>query len=234
MKYMDQFVASFICLLAALKIPALAMKVTQPRLIIAERHNVTLECAYNITGDGQAEEFRITILKGKKKDNIEVCAASFNFTVNHFERTTELHCLGQPRKDGVSITFNGLNTSHSDWYICKVEKMHPPPYIEGFGTATWIFIRPDTTEMKPCHQFTQATLIVLVFAVISVLYIVLISCRHWPLGAAACILRMKEAVDMKCELIHNSDEPATATWTGQRWETGPSQDVEKEPRRTEQ
>ncbi|GCB73619.1 hypothetical protein scyTo_0002699 [Scyliorhinus torazame] len=139
--------------------PARALQIIQPRSILAESHNATFGCAYNNTGEGPLEEFRISVHKGEI----------------------------------------GLDT-----------------------------------EIKRCGQFTQTTLIVLAFTAIFILYSVFITCLHWPLGTTACILRMKEAVDMKCELIHNSDEPATATWTGQRWETGPRQDVEKEPRRTKQ
>ncbi|XP_067892267.1 T-cell-specific surface glycoprotein CD28-like isoform X2 [Heterodontus francisci] len=234
MKHLDQLAALLICLLETLKMSALAMQVTQPRSILVDSRNVTLECAYNITGNRTAQVLRISIFKGDLQSHKEVCAASFNSTTNYFERTAALHCQGRPRNGSVLITFIGLNTSHSDLYTCKMEKMHPPPYIDDKGNGTWIFIREDRAEVKLCRQFTQGTLVILVLAAVFMLYSVVITCLHWPLGSTACILRMKEAVDMKCELIHNCDEPATATWTGQRWETGPRQDVQKEPRRTEQ
>ncbi|XP_067844228.1 cytotoxic T-lymphocyte protein 4-like [Heptranchias perlo] len=181
MKSLDRLAISLICLLMAVKTPAEAMKVTQPKFILAEGRNVTLECKYNITGDGHAEEIRISIYKGKEDDNNEVCAASFNSSTKLFKRTTALHCQGRPREDSVSITFSGLNTSHSDWYICKVEKMHPPPYTEASGNGTWIFIKPDEAETKPCREFTQATLIVLVLVVIFSSYSIFITCLHWVL-----------------------------------------------------
>ncbi|XP_041057726.1 cytotoxic T-lymphocyte protein 4-like isoform X2 [Carcharodon carcharias] len=221
MKHRGQLVVLLTCFLGALNMPALALQVIQPRLILAESHNVTLKCAYDNTRDEPLEQFRIHILKGERGANIKVCDLYFDISKNKLPN--DQSCQGQPRNGSVLITFNGLNTSQSDLYICQIQKIHPPPYITSFGNGTWIFISPDRVEMKPCGQFTQTTLIILVLTAFFMLYSVLITCLHWPLGTTACILRMKEAVDMKCELIHNSDEPATATWTGQRWETGPRQ-----------
>ncbi|XP_020380117.2 cytotoxic T-lymphocyte protein 4-like isoform X1 [Rhincodon typus] len=234
MKHLGHFAALFLCLLEVLNTPALAFQVLQPRRILVDSHNVTLECEYNIIGNGSPGQIRITIYKGELKADTEVCAMSFNTSVDHFERKTAPNCQGQSRNSSVSVTLSGLNTSHSDLYICQMEKIHPPPYIESKGNGTCIFITPEMPEIKACQQFTQSFMIVLVIAALFMFYSIFITCIHWPLGTTACILRMKEAVDMKCELIHNSDEPATATWTGQRWETGPRQEVDKEPRRTEQ
>ncbi|XP_078407736.1 cytotoxic T-lymphocyte protein 4-like isoform X2 [Cetorhinus maximus] len=223
MKHQGQLVVLLTCFLGALIMPALALRVIQPRLMLAESHNVTLECAYDNTGDEPLEQFWVNIFKGERGANIEICAVYFSISTNNFKVPNDQSCQGQHQNGRVLITFNGLNTSQSDLYICQMQKIHPPPYIKSVGNGTWIFISPDTVEMKPCGQFTQTTLIVLVLTAFFMLYSVLITCLHWPLGTTACILRMKEAVDMKCELIHNSDEPATATWTGQRWETGPRQ-----------
>ncbi|XP_032879387.1 cytotoxic T-lymphocyte protein 4-like [Amblyraja radiata] len=126
-----------------LKVPALAMKVTQPIKIIAERNNVTLKCAYNSTGDGKAQVFRVTVYRSKEEKNSEVCAASFNNSMEPFEKRDVLHCIGQPRRNSISIKFIGMNMSHSDWYFCKVEKMIPLPYTKATGNGTWIFIKPD-------------------------------------------------------------------------------------------
>ncbi|XP_060684086.1 cytotoxic T-lymphocyte protein 4-like isoform X1 [Hemiscyllium ocellatum] len=234
MKRLGHFAAWFLCLLEVLHTPALALQVLQPRRILADSHNVTLECAYDTTGDGPFEQFGIIIYKGEPTNDTEVCAMFFNNSANHFKTATAPNCQAQIQNGSVSVTLSGLNTSHSDLYICHMAKIHPPPYIEGKGDGTCIFIAPEMPEAKPCPEFTQSFMIVLVIAALFMFSSIFISCIHWPLGTTACILRMKEAVDMKCELIHNYDEPATATWTGQRWETGPRQEVAKEPRRTEQ
>ncbi|XP_051879379.1 T-cell-specific surface glycoprotein CD28 homolog isoform X2 [Pristis pectinata] len=223
MKELFQLATSLICLLTVLKIPARAMKVSQPEKIIVGSHNITLKCKYDITGDREAQTFRVTIYREKPEKGNEVCSASFNHTMELFEMRGALHCKGQPDRGSVSVTFIGMNKSDSDWYFCRVEKLYPLPYTEDTGNGSWIFIKPDVVETKRCAQVTQATLIILTLTGIFLLYSVVITYLHWPLGATACILGMKEAVDMKCELIHNSDEPATATWNGQRWETGPRQ-----------
>ncbi|XP_062906066.1 T-cell-specific surface glycoprotein CD28 homolog isoform X1 [Mobula hypostoma] len=234
MKDLYQLAISLICLLTGLKAPALAMKVSQPREVIVEKHNVTLQCKYNITGDKRGETFRVTIFKDKPGKRNEVCSGSFNTSMLPFESKGAVLCEIQPDEGSILIRFIGMN--RSGWYFCHVEKMHPFPYTEDTGNGSWIFIKPDVIDRNPrrCPQVTHATLIVLGLVGILLLYSIIITYLHWPLGATACILGMKEAVDMKCELIHNFDEPATATWNGQRWETGPRQDNEKRPRGTEQ
>ncbi|XP_072902521.1 cytotoxic T-lymphocyte protein 4-like isoform X2 [Hemitrygon akajei] len=225
MKDLYQPATLLICLLTILKAPALAMKVSQPRELIVEKHNVTLQCKYNITGDKKGESFRVTIYKEKPAKGNEVCDGYFNKSMLSFECRGAAHCEIQPNEGSIVIKFIGMNRSDNGWYFCQVEKMHPFPYTVDVGNGTWIFIKPDVIEPTPkrCPQLTQASLIFLGLTVLLLLYSVVISYLHWPLGATACILGMKEAVDMKCELIHNFDEPATATWNGQRWETGPRQ-----------
>ncbi|XP_078260612.1 T-cell-specific surface glycoprotein CD28 homolog isoform X2 [Rhinoraja longicauda] len=171
-----------ICLLTVLlKVPA--MEVTQPRKIIAERHNVTLKCLYNTTGDGEAQIYRVTVYRGEEEKNSEVCVASFNNSMEPFEKRDVLHCKGQPSRNSISIKLIGMDKSHSDWYFCKVEKMYPLPYTKATGNGTWIFIKPDVEvpEKTQCPQVTQATLIILALAGLFLLYSVVITYLHWML-----------------------------------------------------
>ncbi|XP_038642918.1 T-cell-specific surface glycoprotein CD28 homolog [Scyliorhinus canicula] len=181
MQHLGQFAIFIICLLEAFNMPALALQIIQPRSILAESHNATFACAYNNTGEGPLEEFRISVHKGEIGRDTEVCAFFFNTTINYLETTMALHCQGWSRNGSVSITISEINTSQSDLYICQIEKMHPPPYIKSNGNGTWIFISPNTTEIKRCGQFTQTTLIVLAFTAIFILYSVFITCLHWML-----------------------------------------------------
>ncbi|XP_055494224.1 T-cell-specific surface glycoprotein CD28-like isoform X4 [Leucoraja erinacea] len=188
MKNLCHLATLLVCLQTVLlKVPALAMKVTQPIKIIAERNNVTLKCVYNITGDGKAQVFRVTVYKSNEEKNSEVCAASFNNSMKPFEKRDVLHCIGQPRRNSISIQFIGMNMSHSDWYFCKVEKMFPLPYTQATGNGTWIFIKPDVealsvpSEKKRCPQVTEAALIILALASLFLLYSIVVTYLHWVL-----------------------------------------------------
>ncbi|XP_078085009.1 cytotoxic T-lymphocyte protein 4-like isoform X2 [Mustelus asterias] len=176
MKHLAELTAFIICLLEALNLPVLALKVIQPRFIQAENYTATLQCDYNSTGNAAFQQFRINVYKGEI-DN-DFCAFFFNTTVNDVEVS---NCQGRSRNGSVSITLRGLNTSLSDLYICEIEILHPPPYIKGAGNGTYIFISPDVPEVKPCGQFTPITLIALVLTAIFMLYSVVITCLHWML-----------------------------------------------------
>ncbi|XP_069786573.1 T-cell-specific surface glycoprotein CD28 homolog [Narcine bancroftii] len=171
-----------LCLLITVLVcPAQAMSIIQPRMIIAERSNVTLKCMYNITGDGEAQTLRVSVYRRKVEKSNEVCSASFNYSMEFFERSDLLPCKGYLGKDSISIRFTSMNLSHIDQYFCKVEKMSPLPYTEGIGIGTWIFIKPDVIKEKQCPRVTLATFIILALTGVFLIYSVIITYLHWVL-----------------------------------------------------
>ncbi|XP_067842990.1 cytotoxic T-lymphocyte protein 4-like [Heptranchias perlo] len=172
-----------LCFSAVIGLGGPNMILTQPRFVRANQNGeASFVCGFNSTEIG--EEFQVIVHKGHIIKNTEVCSASFtNHTMKPLEKKSLLHCLVWPSKENVSITIWGLNVTDTDLYICRISRMHPPPYKESTGRGTVIYVNRAASYSR--DQEADAgfllTAVLTVLATLLFLYsisITVVYCKH--------------------------------------------------------
>ncbi|XP_039351766.1 cytotoxic T-lymphocyte protein 4 [Mauremys reevesii] len=122
-----------------------ALKVTQPAAVLANRQGVAnLVCEYKHIGN--AEEIRVTLLKQRGKEYTEICASTYTTEYQMFIVEKNIVCHVSPSQNNVTLTLMGLNANDTGLYICKMERLYPPPYFMNTGKGTQLFV----TDPEPC------------------------------------------------------------------------------------
>ncbi|XP_051880708.1 cytotoxic T-lymphocyte protein 4-like [Pristis pectinata] len=123
------------------------LKVSQPGYLgVSSMGRPALECVHNSDNDA---ELKLTILKGSERST--VCSGTTSSSIQIVSSSELLHCRFERIPNKVSVMIHGLNSSLTDNYFCKIEKLYPPPYESDVGNGTIIYIRPE--DMK-CPQFS--------------------------------------------------------------------------------
>nr|XP_060610982.1 cytotoxic T-lymphocyte protein 4 [Anolis sagrei ordinatus] len=123
------------------------MEVTQPVFTVAKSQGAAnFQCGFTNTED--ARELRITLLKQRDNESIQICASSFPSEEGSPFKTNEdgIQCQIHPGTESVNITVWGLNTTDAGLYVCQVEWIYPPPYYSVLGSGTQLFV----IERDPC------------------------------------------------------------------------------------
>ncbi|XP_067405922.1 cytotoxic T-lymphocyte protein 4 [Emydura macquarii macquarii] len=124
---------------------AKAMEVTQPAVVLANREGVaSLVCEYKHIGN--AEEIRVTLLKQMGKQYTEICASTYTTEYEMFSMEEVIKCHVSPSQNNVTLTLMGLQATDAGLYICKMERLYPPPYIMNTGKGTQLFV----IDPEPC------------------------------------------------------------------------------------
>ncbi|XP_074857769.1 cytotoxic T-lymphocyte protein 4 [Carettochelys insculpta] len=124
---------------------AKAMEVTQPAMVLANRKGVAnLVCEY--THVGNAREFRVTLLKQNSDQYIQICASTYTTEYKMFSVEKTIECHVSPSQNNVTLTLMGLQAADAGLYICKMERLFPPPYYMNTGKGTQLFV----TDPEPC------------------------------------------------------------------------------------
>ncbi|XP_066136909.1 cytotoxic T-lymphocyte protein 4 isoform X2 [Saccopteryx bilineata] len=123
------------------------MHVAQPAVVLASSQGVaSFVCEYG--SSGKATEVRVTVLRQVGSQMTEVCAATY-VVENALTFLDDSTCIGTSSGNKVNLTIQGLRAMDTGLYICKVELMYPPPYYEGMGNGTQIYV--IAKEKKPSY-----------------------------------------------------------------------------------
>uniref|UniRef100_A0A8C0HB76 Cytotoxic T-lymphocyte protein 4 n=1 Tax=Chelonoidis abingdonii TaxID=106734 RepID=A0A8C0HB76_CHEAB len=118
---------------------ATALEVTQPAAVLANRQGVAnLVCEYKQIGN--AEEIRVTLLKQTDKEYTEICASTYTSEYQIFIVEKTIECHVSPSQNNVTLTLMGLHATDAGLYICKMERLYPPPYYMNTGKGTQLFV----------------------------------------------------------------------------------------------
>ncbi|XP_007442144.2 cytotoxic T-lymphocyte protein 4 [Python bivittatus] len=116
------------------------MEVTQPAFIVVKR----LEAAHfvcEIKNVGNAEDLKVTLLKEEDNKSTEICASPFSTTgVTPCSKKDNNRCQIDPARDRVNVTLLDLQSSDAGLYVCKIERIYPPPYYPVKGKGTQLFV----------------------------------------------------------------------------------------------
>ncbi|XP_017691585.1 PREDICTED: cytotoxic T-lymphocyte protein 4 isoform X2 [Lepidothrix coronata] len=126
----------FLCTATA---SAEVMEVTQPAMVLANRQGVaSLVCTYKHIGN--AKEIRVTLLKQTGDGFTEICAATYTSELKTFRVEAVMQCHISPGRNNVTLTLAGLQASDTGLYVCKMERMYPPPYFTNMGNGTHLYV----------------------------------------------------------------------------------------------
>ncbi|XP_027735994.1 cytotoxic T-lymphocyte protein 4 isoform X2 [Empidonax traillii] len=126
----------FLCTATA---SAEVMEVTQPAMVLANRQGVaSLVCKYKHIGN--AKEIRVTLLKQTSDGFTEICASTYTTEFKTFSVEEVIQCRVSPGRNNVTLTLAGLQANDTGLYICKMERMYPPPYFMNKGNGTQLYV----------------------------------------------------------------------------------------------
>lgn len=115
------------------------MEVTQPAMVLANRQGVaSLVCKYKHIGN--AKEIRVTLLKQTGDQFTEICASTYTTEFKMFSVEKVIQCHVSPSRNKVTLTLTGLQVNDTGLYICKMERMYPPPYFMNKGNGTHLYV----------------------------------------------------------------------------------------------
>ncbi|NXQ96419.1 CTLA4 protein, partial [Sagittarius serpentarius] len=132
----------FLCTATAV---AEVMEVTQPAMVLANRQGVaSLVCKYKHIGN--AKEIRVTLLKQTGDRFTEICASTYTMEFKMFSVEEVIQCHVSPSRNNVTLTLTGLQANDTGLYVCKMERMYPPPYFMNKGNGTHLYV----IDPEPC------------------------------------------------------------------------------------
>ncbi|XP_003207551.1 cytotoxic T-lymphocyte protein 4 [Meleagris gallopavo] len=135
-------IVSFLCAATA---TAKVMEVTQPAIVLANRQGVaSLVCNYKHIGN--AKEIRVTLLKQTGDKFTEICASTYTMEFEMFSVEEVIQCHVSPGRNNVTLTLTGLQANDTGLYVCKMERMYPPPYFMNKGNGTQLYV----IDPEPC------------------------------------------------------------------------------------
>ena len=115
------------------------MEVTQPAMVLANRQGVAnLVCKYKHIGN--AKEIRVTLLKQTGDRFTEICASTYTMEFKMFSVEDVIQCHVSPSRNNVTLTLTGLQANDTGLYVCKMERMYPPPYFMNKGNGTHLYV----------------------------------------------------------------------------------------------
>lgn len=115
------------------------MEVTQPAMVLANRKGTaSLVCEYKHIGN--AKEIRVTLLKQTGNQFTEICASTYTTEYEMFSVEKIIQCHVSPSRNNVTLTLTGLQPNDTGLYICKMERMYPPPYFMNTGNGTQLYV----------------------------------------------------------------------------------------------
>ncbi|OXB64310.1 hypothetical protein ASZ78_005962 [Callipepla squamata] len=121
------------------------MEVTQPAIVLANRQGVaSLVCNYKHIGN--AKEIRVTLLKQTGDKFTEICASTYTTEFKMFSVEEVIQCHVSPSRNNVTLTLTGLQANDTGLYVCKMERMYPPPYFMNKGNGTQLYV----IDPEPC------------------------------------------------------------------------------------
>lgn len=89
---------------------------------------------------GNAKEIRVTLLKQTGDRITEICASSYTTEFKTFFVEKIIQCHVTPGQNNVTLTLAGLQANDTGLYICKMERMYPPPYFMNKGNGTHLYV----------------------------------------------------------------------------------------------
>lgn len=115
------------------------MEVSQPAMVLANRQGVaSLVCKYKHIGN--AKEIRVTLLKQTGDQFTEICASTYTTEFKMFSVEEVIQCRVSPSRNNVTLTLTGLQVNDTGLYVCKMERMYPPPYFMNKGNGTQLYV----------------------------------------------------------------------------------------------
>ncbi|RMC18476.1 hypothetical protein DUI87_04365 [Hirundo rustica rustica] len=163
----------------------MVMEVTQPAMVLANRQGVaSLVCKYKNIGN--AKEIRVTLLKQTGDGFTEICASSYTTEFKTFSVEEVIECHVTPGQNNVTLTLAGLQADDTGLYICKMERMYPPPYFMNKGNGTHLYV----IDPEPCPDTAIYLWVLGATASGFFLYSIIISAilvgKATPLGLISC------------------------------------------------
>nr|XP_020636419.1 cytotoxic T-lymphocyte protein 4 [Pogona vitticeps] len=144
------------------------MEVTQPAFLVAKsQDSVNFVCEYKNAKD--VKELRVTLLKETGNTSIQICASPLPIQDNKpFSLKDGIHCQVHPGHESVNVTLRGLQSTDGGVYVCKIERLYPPPYYPVMGKGTQLYI----IDSDPCPDISEyLSIIVTVVAVVFGLFV---------------------------------------------------------------
>nr|XP_028563767.1 cytotoxic T-lymphocyte protein 4-like [Podarcis muralis] len=127
------------------------IEVTQPSFLVVKRPEAAhFACEYRNAGD--AEGLVITLLKHLGNESLRMCASWLTAGYEPFIVKDGIKCQVHPGHNGVNITLWGLQPTDAGLYICKMERIFPPPYIQVMGRGTQLYV-VDTDPCPDSHLY---------------------------------------------------------------------------------
>ena len=116
------------------------MEVTQPAFLVAKsQDSVNFVCEYKNAKD--VKELRVTLLKETGNTSIQICASPLPIQDDKpFSLKDGIHCQVHPGHESVNVTLRGLQSTDGGVYVCKIERLYPPPYYPVMGKGTQLYI----------------------------------------------------------------------------------------------
>ncbi|KAJ7345438.1 hypothetical protein JRQ81_001388 [Phrynocephalus forsythii] len=126
------------------------MEVTQPTFLVARSQDpVNFICEYNHAKD--VKELRVTLLKETGNTSVQICASPI--PIQHDKPLSlkdRLHCQVSPGFESVNLTLRGLQSTDAGVYICKIERLYPPPYYPVMGNGTQLYVVGELRNLVGC------------------------------------------------------------------------------------
>ena len=108
-------------------------------MVLANRQGVAnLVCKYKHIGN--AKEIRVTLLKQTGDRFTEICASTYTMEFKMFSVEDVIQCHVSPSRNNVTLTLTGLQANDTGLYVCKMERMYPPPYFMNKGNGTHLYV----------------------------------------------------------------------------------------------
>ncbi|KAM3916097.1 cytotoxic T-lymphocyte protein 4 [Leptodactylus fuscus] len=141
----------FIAILSLCTRMSEGIQVTQPAVVVANRHGeASLTCDYRVFE--KVEELRFSLLKKSEDREVEICVFSFNTNYDYAVSEGSNSCLVAPSPHNVTFNMSGLQAEDTGMYTCKMEVMYPPPYQVADGNVTFLYVTDLTYQ---CAQSTE-------------------------------------------------------------------------------
>ncbi|XP_068186162.1 cytotoxic T-lymphocyte protein 4 isoform X2 [Antennarius striatus] len=119
------------------------MNVIQPYKAVSSGGAVQVQCFIQPPlSYTSSAKVRVSLLKGIHGTH-RVCSSTLTSTEQREmggAKEGKVQCSGQMRGGAVELTVLGLKATDTDIYICEVEVLCPPPYLQLTGNGTLIHV----------------------------------------------------------------------------------------------
>ncbi|XP_069471653.1 inducible T-cell costimulator [Ambystoma mexicanum] len=136
-------------LLATVQLASAHIAIDSPPVVVAFHNGQAELTCKDVVLPNITEEFKLTLLKGNQTGPA-VCAGYWGPNKNfNYPSLDQAQCVARRSANGLSFSLANLDTSHTDYYFCRLEILFPPPYDNLILGKTYLYVH--NTELQNCE-----------------------------------------------------------------------------------